>query len=185
LDTIINLRRPESIRKAIDDLPKGLYGTYNRIIRAIEDGGKDDGPIAQRCLLWLAGAITPLTLAQLDEAIMIETGRSSLNNDKGVINPKDILAACRSLVIYNEMTGVVALAHYSVKVWSIKVYTARSLILPCKEYLTCQRASIEKYRFSVSNMHADICQFAIAYLLCDFEFEEHKEGAMLFFLCIN
>jgi len=185
LDTIIDLKRPDSIRKAINDLPAGLDETYDRIIRAIEDGGKDDGPIAQRCLLWLAGAFTPLTLAQLDEAIMIETGRSSLNNDKGVIEPTDIVVACRSLVIYNEMTGVVALSHYSVKVWSIKVYTARSLMLPCKEYLIGQKASIEKYRFSVSDMHADICQFAIAYLLCDSDFEEQKEGAMLFFPCIN
>lgn len=110
------LKRPGSIRKALDHLPKGLDETYNRIVRAIEDGGQDDGPIAQRCLLWIAGAFTPLTLDQLEEAIMIETERSSLNNDEGVRDPRDIVVACGSLVFHDEKTGVVALSHYSVKV---------------------------------------------------------------------
>ena len=90
---------------------QGLDETYNRIVRAIEDGGQDDGSIAQRCLLWIAGAFTPLTLDQLEEAIMID-GRSSLNNDEGVRDPRDIVVAC----FHDEKTGVVALSHYSVKV---------------------------------------------------------------------
>jgi hypothetical protein len=109
-------KRPDSIRKALDDLPAGLYETYDRIIHSIEERGKDDGPIAQRCLLLLAGAFTPLTLDQLNEAMMIEVGRSSLNEDLGVVDTMDIVTACGSLVSYNETNGVVALSHYSVKV---------------------------------------------------------------------
>jgi hypothetical protein len=67
-------------------------------------------------LLWLAGALSPLTLDQLNEAIMIEVGQSNLNPKRGVIDPMDIMTACGSLVTYDEKTGVVALSHYSVKV---------------------------------------------------------------------
>ncbi|KAG0699157.1 hypothetical protein DFH29DRAFT_1081402 [Suillus ampliporus] len=78
------------IRKALDNLPKGLYETYDRIIRSIEERGDDDGPIAQRCLLLLAGTFTPLTLEQLNEAMMIEVEESRLNRDLRVNVPMDI-----------------------------------------------------------------------------------------------
>ncbi|OJA07585.1 hypothetical protein AZE42_08996 [Rhizopogon vesiculosus] len=158
LDAIMALKSPDSVRRALDHLPKGLDETYDRIIRAIEQRGPDDGPIAQRCLLWLAGAFTPLTLDQLEEAIMIETGWSSLNEGKGVMDPRDIVVACGSLVIYDEKTRVIALSHYSVK-----------------EYLIGQQANIHRYRFSNSDMHAEILQLSIAYLLCNPVFEDLKE----------
>jgi hypothetical protein len=104
------------IKAALNNLPAGLYETYDRIIQAIKQRGPSDDRIARSCLLWLAGTFTPLTLDQLNEAMMIEVGRSSLNPDLEVMDPMDIVAACGSLVIYNEKTGVVALSHYSVKV---------------------------------------------------------------------
>ncbi|KAG1878274.1 hypothetical protein F4604DRAFT_1621128 [Suillus subluteus] len=148
LDVIVTCKRPDSIRKALDDLPAGLYETYDRIIHSIEERGKDDGPIAQRCLLFLVGAFTPLTLEQLNETMMIEVGRSSLNEDLGVMDTMDIVVACGSLVTYNEKTGIVALSHYSVK-----------------EYLISRPNKIFK---SISDMHARICKILITYVLCDF-----------------
>ncbi|KAG0691811.1 hypothetical protein DFH29DRAFT_883673 [Suillus ampliporus] len=116
LDEILTCKRSASIRKALDNLPKGLYETYDRIIRSIEERGDDDGPIAQRCLLLLAGTFEPLTLDELNEAMMIEVEESRLNRDLRVNVPMDIVVACGSLVAYDEATGVVALSHYSVKV---------------------------------------------------------------------
>ncbi|KAG0699159.1 hypothetical protein DFH29DRAFT_1002195 [Suillus ampliporus] len=148
LDVIMDCKRSASIRNALDNLPKGLYETYDRIMRSIEERGNDDGPIAQSCLLWLAGALTPLTLDQLNEAMMIEVGEFCLNPDLRANDPMDIVVACGSLVTYDEITGVVALSHYSVK-----------------EYLISRRPiNILK---SISDMHARICQLLITYLLCD------------------
>ncbi|KAG1775656.1 hypothetical protein EV702DRAFT_1046763 [Suillus placidus] len=148
LDVIMKCKRPDSIRKALDDLPAGLYETYDRIIHSIEESGQDDGPIAQRCLLLLAGTFTPLTLDQLNEAMMIEVGWPSLKEELGVTDTMDIVAACGSLVMYNEKTRVVALSHYSVK-----------------EYLISRPNKILK---STSDMHARICELLITYVLCDF-----------------
>ncbi|KAG1733700.1 hypothetical protein EDB19DRAFT_2041132 [Suillus lakei] len=149
LDVIMKCKRLDSIRKALDNLPEGLYETYDRIIRSIEERGPDDGPIARSCLLWLAGAFTPLTLDQLNEAIMIEVGRPSLNEDLGVTDTMDIVAACGSLVTYNKKTGIVVLSHYSVK-----------------EYLISDRPN--NILKSISNIHARICELLITYVLCDF-----------------
>ncbi|KAG2040629.1 hypothetical protein BDR03DRAFT_1007827 [Suillus americanus] len=84
----------------------------------------------------------------LNEAMMIEVGQSNLNPDLGVMDPMDIVAACGSLVTYNEKTRVVALSHYSVK-----------------EYLISRPNNIFK---SISDMHARICELLITYVLCDF-----------------
>ncbi|KAG2128247.1 hypothetical protein DEU56DRAFT_957600 [Suillus clintonianus] len=149
LDEIMACKRRIDIEAALDNLPAGLYETYDRIIFVIKQRGGSDDKIAKSCLLWLAGAFTPLTLDQLNEAMMIEVGQTSLNEDLGVMDPMDIVAACGSLVTYDEKTGVVALSHYSIKEY---------LISRCPN-------NILK---SISDMHARICELLITYLLCDF-----------------
>ncbi|KAG1793063.1 uncharacterized protein HD556DRAFT_517086 [Suillus plorans] len=148
LDEIVACKRRIDIEAALDNLPAGLYETYDRIIQAIKRRGRSDYQIARSCLLWLAGTFTPLTLDQLNEAMMIKVGQSNLNPDLGVMDPMDIVAACGSLVTYNEKTQVVTLSHYSVK-----------------EYLISRPNNIFK---SISDMHAQICELLITYVLCDF-----------------
>ncbi|KAG1856206.1 hypothetical protein C8R48DRAFT_718727 [Suillus tomentosus] len=148
LDEIVACKRRIDIEAALDNLPAGLYETYDRIIQAIKRRGRSDYQIARSCLLWLAGTFTPLTLDQLNEAMMIKVGQSNLNPDLGVMDPMDIVAACGSLVTYNEQTQVVTLSHYSVK-----------------EYLISRPNNIFK---SISDMHARICELLITYVLCDF-----------------
>jgi hypothetical protein len=149
LDVIMTCKRSDSIRKALDDLPEGLNETYDRTIHSIEEGlgGKVDGPIARHCLLLLCGTFTPLALDELNEVLMIEIGRSSLNEELSVMDTMDILAACGSLVTYDKKTGIITLSHYSVK-----------------EYLISRPNSILK---SISDVHAQICELFVTYVLCD------------------
>ncbi|KAG1889972.1 hypothetical protein F4604DRAFT_641734 [Suillus subluteus] len=148
LDEIVACKKPVDIEPTLDKIPAGLNETYNRIIEAIGRRGPRDNQIAHSCLLWLAGAFTPLTFDQLNEAMMIEVGRPKLNLNYGVKNPMDIVAACGGLVTYDKTTGVVALFHPSVK-----------------EYLITRPHSIFK---SIPDMHTRICKFLIAYMLYNF-----------------
>ncbi|KAG2076152.1 hypothetical protein BDR04DRAFT_1149206 [Suillus decipiens] len=142
LDIIIACKRPSSIRKALNDLPAGLDEMYDRMIESIGESGEDEGLIAQRCLLLVTGAFIPLTLDQLNEAMMIEVGQCSLDLDLRVTNP------CRGFVTYDEKTGIVALSHLSVK-----------------EYLISRPNKIFK---SASDIHARICELLVTYMLYDF-----------------
>ncbi|KAG2361085.1 hypothetical protein BDR07DRAFT_1486350 [Suillus spraguei] len=151
LDVIMTCKRPDSIRKALDDLPAGLYETYDRIIHSIEERGKDDGLIAQRCLLLLVGAFTPLTFDQLNEAMMIEFGRGSLNENLGVMNPMEIVAACGSLV------------------------TTRKLVSSRYLVIVSNRRPNNIFK-SISDTHARICELLIRYVLCDFVDEICAKG---------
>ncbi|KAG1889986.1 hypothetical protein F4604DRAFT_1949820 [Suillus subluteus] len=148
LDEIVACKKTVDIEPTLDKIPAGLYETYNRIIEAIGRRGPRDNQIAHSCLLWLAGAFTSLTFDQLNEVMMIEVGRPKLNLNYGVKNPMDIVAACGSLVTYDEKTRVVALFHHSVK-----------------EYLiTCSKGIFK----SISGIHTRICKILITYVLYDF-----------------
>ncbi|KAG1818967.1 uncharacterized protein BJ212DRAFT_1298268 [Suillus subaureus] len=139
LDVILKCRRPDSVQKALDDLPEGLYEAYDRIIHSIEERGHNDGQISKSCLLWLASTLSPLTLDQLNEAIMIKAGQSSLNMDLGVMDPMDIVVVCSSLVTYDEATGIISPSHYSVKEYLISQHPNNILKL-------------------ISDVHVHICE---------------------------
>ncbi|KAG0692612.1 hypothetical protein DFH29DRAFT_1084611 [Suillus ampliporus] len=98
-------------------------------------------------LALLAGTFDPLTLDELNEAMMIEVGESRLNRDLRVNVPMDIVVACGSLVAYDEETRIVSLSHYSVKEY---------LIGHCPNYVLK----------SISDMHAHIFLLLATYFSC-------------------
>ncbi|KAH7926877.1 hypothetical protein BV22DRAFT_318170 [Leucogyrophana mollusca] len=153
LDAILACRTVKGIRDALGNLPRGLYETYDRILLGIEEKESEDSRIAQQSLVWLVGAVTPLTLSQLAEALKIEYDSPYLNDELGVINPSDILDVCGSLVDYNTATDIVVLSHYSVQ-----------------EYLTLEHIRIQAllpYRISLPNAHVQLAILSITYILCE------------------
>ncbi|KIJ12472.1 hypothetical protein PAXINDRAFT_171164, partial [Paxillus involutus ATCC 200175] len=114
LDRLGHCRSAGDIRKVLDTLPIGLFETYERILTAIEEK-EFDGAVASRALMWLVTALKPLTLFQLGEALIIELGRHTPNNDIALMRDVDILDICGSLVSFDEQSGYVSLSHFSVK----------------------------------------------------------------------
>ncbi|GBE88157.1 hypothetical protein SCP_1203870 [Sparassis crispa] len=115
LDFIITRRTRQSIREALRTLPRGLYPTCERILKRIEDEGEESALIAKTTLLWLVSALRPLKLVEVEEAIIIEVGSESLNDDARVLDEHDILEICSSLVDYDDSTDIVNVSHYSVQ----------------------------------------------------------------------
>ena len=80
--------------------------------------GEEIAKTAEKILMWLVGAMRPLRLMELEEAILIELGSVKLNTSSRLIDPSDILTICGSLVEEFEDRGVsrVRLSHYTVRV---------------------------------------------------------------------
>ena len=126
LDTISKYSTEKAIEVALGTLPKDLNETYKRILQKIVNGGEEAAKIVERILMWLVGAVQPLGLPELEEAIMIEPGNKELNTSSRLINPTDILTICGSLVEefddyedfgWRKLRGRrVRLSHYTVKV---------------------------------------------------------------------
>jgi hypothetical protein len=134
------------VREVLDTLPRTLYGTYDRIIDAIER--TEFGPrIARRALLWLVLALEPLTLSQLAEVLSINSDEPSWDVSNAPMHRTDILEICGSLVIFDENNRIVTLSHYSVKVCSRILNGLWEIcdLIYRQEYLTSDAAAKSPY----------------------------------------
>ena len=118
LDTISECTTEKAIELALTALPKDINETYERILLKIIGEGEEIAKTAEKILMWLIGAMRPLRLMELEEAILIELGSVELNTSSRLIDPSDILTICGSFVEEFEDQGVsrVRLSHYTVRV---------------------------------------------------------------------
>ena len=119
LDTISKCTTENAIELALTVLPKDINETYERILLKIIREGEEIANAAEKILMWLVGAMRPLHLLELEEAMMIEPGRKELNMSSRLIDPTDILTICGSLVedfLDEEGIRIVRLSHYTVQV---------------------------------------------------------------------
>ena len=119
LDTISKCTTEKAIDLALTTLPKDINETYERILLKIIGEGEDIANTAEKILVWLVGAMTPLRLSELEAAMMIEPGMAELNTSSRLIDPSDIFTICGSLVEeFPDRSGLrsVRLSHYTVRV---------------------------------------------------------------------
>ena len=116
LDNICACRTPAGIRDALVHLPKGLNETYDRIIAKVMERGPEDIAIALKTLMWLVGALKPLTVQQLADAMLIGREGPTVSHDHRLFDAREVLDVCGSLVHYNQETHEVILSHYTVQV---------------------------------------------------------------------
>ena len=115
IDALDRCLTRKEVRNALDNLPKGLNETYERILLAINTE-TSAGKLTQQALVWLVAALRPLRLSEIMEALSINLQTRTLDSDIGPMHSGAFLDACGSLVTYTERTGIVILSHSSVKV---------------------------------------------------------------------
>ena len=114
IDSICTHKTDESILEALHNLPKDLPETFDRILLNLKQSGSDLA-LSRKIFEIVAIAHRPLDLAELREAISVETG-SKVWDDKKLVN--DIhrcLDCCSSLIVVDEEYSTVHYAHHSVK----------------------------------------------------------------------
>ncbi|KAH9055822.1 hypothetical protein EDB83DRAFT_2675923 [Lactarius deliciosus] len=109
---------PSSVLNILDQLPKSLDETYERILREISRANRDH---AYRLLQCLTVAIRPLRVEELAEVLAVDfnaSGGPKLNADwRWEDNEEAVLSACSSLVavVTDDGSRVVQFSHFSVK----------------------------------------------------------------------
>ncbi|KAF8461786.1 hypothetical protein DFH94DRAFT_687010, partial [Russula ochroleuca] len=152
---------PPSIRRVLDELPKTLDETYERILMEIS---KEKRVYARRLLQCLAVAIRPLHIKELAEVFVfnIDTEGAIPELVTG-FRPADpegaVLSACSSLVTIDG-SMLVQLSHASVK-----------------EFLTSDRLTrssgrLSYYHFSFEPAHLTLAQACLGVLL---QLEDHLD----------
>ncbi|PPJ51362.1 hypothetical protein CBER1_10061 [Cercospora berteroae] len=100
------------VTRALTELPGSLDFTYMNILRRTPIATR---PWVREILMWLSYAYRPLTLEELAEAVVIETGQSSMDDSCRIQPPETVLRLCQGLVAYTAATNTISLAHSSVR----------------------------------------------------------------------
>ena len=109
------------VRHMLNELPKTLDETYERILRDINKANRD---LARRLLQCLTVAVRPLRVAELAEVLAVDFGTayhgkpSRLNTEwRWEDQQEAVLSTCSSLISVMDEEGsqVVQFSHYSVK----------------------------------------------------------------------
>jgi len=111
LEALTRKRTPRDIQNALTNVPRTLAETYQGILSKIPS---EDAETAKQMLFWISSAMMPMTLKELCEAIIIDEGKTVINEDVRLLNPKGTLELCSSLISYDHSTTKVTLAHSSV-----------------------------------------------------------------------
>ncbi|KAH9037511.1 hypothetical protein EDB85DRAFT_609212 [Lactarius pseudohatsudake] len=108
---------PTNLRRVLEQLPKSLDETYERILKAINDTNREQ---AYRLLQYLTVAIRPLRVEELAELLATDPnvgGIPKLNANWRWEDQEAVLSACAGLVsvIIENGSRVVQFSHSSVK----------------------------------------------------------------------
>lgn len=115
LDTLSRLRTAGAVREALNKLPQTLDRTYENLLCRIDD--EEDKVIARDVLEILVFAVRPLRLPELCDMLQVTPGLRELDESKCLVDPMEIFSICGSLISYRKETGIVSLAHHSVKTY--------------------------------------------------------------------
>ena len=142
----------DGIEETLQNIPKDIEGTYERIMDIIEKKPPAQRELAKKALLFVAYAREPLSIDVLALAIATKDPAQSLDRLRSSISTeKIILHACGNLLTINMNSNIrcVSFVHFSVH-----------------EYLTTSRPKLLHTLFSVAEMaHREIARMCMVFLL--------------------
>ena len=147
---------PSAIRRVLDDLPKSLDETYDRVLLGIS---QERQGYARRLFQCLAASIRPLRVEELADILAMQFDTGELPDYQVTLRPvnaeEELLSACSSLITVVDVGGsrVVQFSHFSVK-----------------EYLSSQRLvdsekHISQYHILSHSAHMTLAQASLSVLL--------------------
>ncbi|PBK65274.1 hypothetical protein ARMSODRAFT_961280 [Armillaria solidipes] len=124
LQSLAEAKFEKEINEILQNLPADLNSMYERILQNVKEQGQE---AVKRTLWWLVGSHRQLRLAELMEAIMVETGRDSPNTDLKLLAGENLLEMCSSLVRHDAETDILTLSHASVQDFLFSDYLKRTV----------------------------------------------------------
>ena len=106
------------IRLVLENLPKSLSETYDRLLGKIE--GPERRNMILRMFKWIVCARQPLHVDELREGIAFTLEDEDWRKEKIPTNLNRLIRACGNLVIVDAATNIVRLAHYTVQQYLLK-----------------------------------------------------------------
>jgi len=136
LDDLCKAETDDAIRKTLQNLPKDLSETYDRLLSRID--GTEKKEYIRRMFNWIIAGKRPLQANEMREAIAFTVADTYFDSTKIPNNLQRLVRACGNLVFIDEDTQNVQLAHYTVQQYLLDPQRAKSSGI----YLTLKDASM-------------------------------------------
>lgn len=110
LDSLSTKTTPRKFKTALETLPADLHVTYDEIWERIKAQNPDDADLAKKVIYWVTHAMKPLTVPELQHALAVELGDTTLDADS--IPDEDLMiSVCAGLVSVQGDSNTVGLVH--------------------------------------------------------------------------
>lgn len=136
----------------LQTLPHNLNESYSQFLNDTPLGSPERKYL-RKALLWLCFAPKPLHLRELAEAVVLEDGDTSLVSDNRLSDPEVLVRLSHGLIDYNRFTGIVSLAHFSIRT--------------CLTSEWIQSSPIADFAVSELSAHKSMLKGCLTYLLFD------------------
>ncbi|EWG53640.1 hypothetical protein FVEG_17152 [Fusarium verticillioides 7600] len=130
LDYMCELPTDRARREALSKLPPSLYATYDRILLRIDGCNDAVKRIVKGALLMLATTFSSLCFEEICEAISLEDGATTLEDDE-IIEEEEVLRWCSSLIRVDKYGSFanskrIQFAHFTVQEYLQSLKTRNS-----------------------------------------------------------
>jgi Ankyrin repeats (3 copies) len=157
LDTLGKCLNRSMLQKSLQNLPRTLDETYDRILCAIDD---DYYGYALSILQWLAFSARPLQMEEVAEIVAITiNGTPIFDKDQVLADPSDVLRICSSLV-----TSVTRASNDESEEFSDEnaTHLNENITTPVnQQYLTLAHYSVKEYLVSERIQKSPAAKFSI------------------------
>ena len=113
LDDLCDAESDAEIKRVLNNLPKDLSETYARLLKRITGSQRQE--LAKRIFQWIICARRPLHVNELREGIAFTIKDQFFDREKLPTDMPRLIRGCGNLVVIDEDTEQVRLAHYTVQ----------------------------------------------------------------------
>jgi ankyrin repeat domain-containing protein 50 len=112
LNVLRNCLTGPATEEALLSLPAGIDETYDRMLLSIH---VDNWEHVRRALLFVAFSKRPMRVEEVAEATVLPASTRPFDPEERLFDSEDIITLAKGLIIRDESTGTLSLAHYSVQ----------------------------------------------------------------------
>ena len=144
LDYVLSFREPAKRMRAFDILPNDLFEAYDTAMERIKSSRRGDEDLAMKIFSWISRTKRNLSMEELLEALAVEDAGPNDNIEsilENKLTPADVIECCKSLITYDEFSGLVRFAHYTLQDFVVghlqdRRPSARNLAKACLSYIS-------------------------------------------------
>ena len=161
IEELEEAERDDDLEEALYNLPDGLDELYARVLDRINRFKKDSKrETARQLLQWIACAMEPLTVSEIEHALAITPDEESFNVRRKIRRTQDfIMETCGPLVEISQADQRVRMAHASVKDFLLSKKEASKLENPKR-----QLARVLDYLVDETDAHTRVASCCLTYI---------------------